>query len=357
MHERLMKKCIGKPVPEWDMAHRLAVDQPVSPNTQDAGTVFRINSIFMDVIEPSLLEKQWFITAAAGAFLFTGAGYYFYSFTHADPAPPFWMTISNIFSFGVILLFLGIAFKFGAGLFFGLRRRPIRFHRGERKLYAIRKRRFFAKPGEGDVVWEVPWSNDSIFCLHREMSTFRELFHIRHYTVDDHGKVTRVFSIGREWMPAAEVELALAQWNYWCKFMNDGPNGLPKPMLFHTENETPRESFLFSLYGVGMDAPAIWRIVMMPLILLFTLMRILANATSRNPVWPESIQRTSQIAADDPYAQPRAGTPVGWGETVLARRRGDYPINPKARVEDWKGEDDATRHAALWLDNPATPAA
>jgi len=149
------------------MAHRLAVDQPVSPNTQDAGTVFRINSTFMDIIEPSLLENQWFITATVGALLFTGAGYYFYSFTHADPAPPFWMAISNIFSFGVILLFLGIAFKFGAGLFFGLRHRPIRFHRGERKLYAIRKRRFFAKPGEGDVVWEVPWSNDSIFCLHR----------------------------------------------------------------------------------------------------------------------------------------------------------------------------------------------
>jgi hypothetical protein len=355
--ERLMKRCLGKPIPEWDLAHRLPTDRFVSSEVQDAGTIFCSNSTYMDVVEPSLFEKHWSITAAMFAFLCVGVGPYAYYVVHSGPAAPdFWMAIFNFMALAITAGCALGACMAGRGLLFAVSHRPIRFHRGERKLYAIRKRRFFAKPGEGDVVWEVPWSNDSIFCLHREMSTFGELFHIRHYTVDDHGKVTRVFSIGREWMPAAEVELALAQWNYWCKFMNDGPNGLPKPMLFHTENETPRESFLFSLYGVGMDAPAIWRIVMMPLILLFTLMRILANATSRNPVWPESIQRISQVAADDPYAQPRAGTPVGWGETVLARRRGDYPINPKARVEDWKGEDDATRHAALWLDNPATPA-
>jgi hypothetical protein len=277
---------------------------------------------------------------------------------HAGPSvPDFWMTIFNFMALVISIACAVGAWAAGRGLLFGLRYRPIRFHRGERKLYLVRKRRFFAKPGEGDVVWEVPWSSDSIFCLHREMSTFGELFHIRHYTVDDHGNVTRVFSIGRGWMPAAEVELALAQWNYWCKFMNDGPNGLPKPMLFHTENETPRESFLFSLYGIGMDAPAIFRVVMMPLILIFTVMRILANVTSRNPIWPKSIERISEIKPDDSYIQPRAGTPVGWSDTVMARRRGDYPINPKARIEDWTGDGDATRYAASWLDTPKINAA
>ncbi|WP_186222350.1 hypothetical protein [Burkholderia gladioli] len=61
MHELAMKKCIGKPIPEWDAAHRLEIDQSSGPNIQDFGTIFRINSIFMDVIEPSFLEKQWFI--------------------------------------------------------------------------------------------------------------------------------------------------------------------------------------------------------------------------------------------------------------------------------------------------------
>lgn len=113
----------------------------------------------------------------------------------------------------------------------------------------------------------------------------RPVFHIRHYTVDDHGNVTRVFSIGREWTGKRQVEMALAQWNCWCMYMNGGPNGLPKPMLFHTQRETPRESFLFSLYGFGMRAPVFVRLLMMPLTLVFTVMRIVANATCRDPVW------------------------------------------------------------------------
>jgi hypothetical protein len=349
--ERLMKKCIGSPVPEWDMAHRLSIEGSIGPDVQDFGTIFKINSIYMDVTEPSLLEKQWSAAALPIGIAGICIGPYMYWLTEVR-YPYAASMVGDFFALVISLIFAFIVWKFGRDLFFALRRRPIRFHRGERKLYAIRKRRFFAKSGQGDVVWEIPWSKDSIFSLHRERSTFGVLFHIRHYTVDDRGNVTRVFSIGREWMPEAEVELALAQWNYWCQYMNDGPNGLPKPMLFHTEDETPRESFLFSLYGVGMDAPAIWRIIMMPFILVFTVMRILVNVTCRDPVWPEAIHQVSAVAPGDPYAEPRAGTPVGWGETVLARRRGEYPINPKARVEGWTGEQDGERHAAVWLENP-----
>jgi hypothetical protein len=346
--ERLMKKCIGKPVPEWDMAHRLPIDRSVGPDVRETGTVFRTNSIFMDVTEPSFLEKQWFITASVLAFIFIGIGPYVYWLTEIR-YPRAGGLFGNVFELCVSFFFGFFAWKLGRGLFFGLRRRPIRFHRSERKLYALRSRRHFAKPGQGDVIWEAPWTKESIFCLHRENSTFGVLFHIRHYTVDERGIVTRVFSIGREWMPADEVELALAQWNYWCRYMNEGPNGLPKPMLFHTENETPRESFLFALYGVGLQAPVIWRIIMMPFILVFTVMRIVANATCRDPVWPEAIDLISRVAPDDLYAEPRTGTPVGWAETVLAKRRGTYPKDPKSKVESWQGEPDGEANARLWL--------
>jgi hypothetical protein len=351
MDERLMKNCIGKPVPEWDIAHRLPVDQAIGPDIQDASGIFKINSLYMDVIEPSLLERQWFATAIPIGLAGICVGPYIYWLTEIR-YPYSASTLGDIFALCISLSFAAIVWKFGRDLFFALRRRPVRFHRGERKLYAIRKRRFFARPGQGDVVWEAPWSRESIFCLHREVSTFGELFHIRHYTVDDHGNVTRVFSIGREWMPASEVELALAQWNYWCKYMNEGPADLPKPMLFHTEDETPRESFLFSLYGLGLRAPVIWRIVTMPIVLVFTVLRILANATCRDPVWPEAIQRNCTVSPDDPYAEPRPGTPVGWGDTVLAQQRGEYPNDPKARMKGWFGEQDGERHAATWLKEP-----
>ncbi len=352
MDERVIPKCIDKPVPEWDLAHRLPIGRPVAPSVQDFGSTFCINSTFMDVIEPSFLEKQWFITGTVVAILGIAIGPYVYFVTHADPAPAFWMFVFNCIALVPIALFGRIVWKLGRGLFFGLRHRPIRFHRGTRKLYAIRSRRFFAKSGEGDVVWEAPWTEDSIFCLHREDTSFGTIFHIRHYTVDDHGNVTRVFSIGREWTGKLQVEMALAQWNYWCAYMNDGPNGLPKPMLFHTQQETPRESFLFSMYSFGMRAPVVARLLMMPLILVFTVMRILANMTCRDPIWPEAIERISAVASDDPYAEPRPGTPVGWGDTVLAQQRGEYPNDPKARVESWSGEPDGRKYALAWLENP-----
>jgi hypothetical protein len=159
-----------------------------------------------------------------------------------------------------------------------------------------------------------------------------------------------VFSIGREWKGESEIRLALAQWNYWCKYMNDGPSDLPKPMLFHTQHETPRESFLFSLYSFGMSAPVFMRLLAMPAVLVFTLMRMLANATCRDPIWPEAIVNISSIQSHDPYAEPRAGTPVGWAQTILAQQRGEYPEDSNARVEGWTGEPDGRQHAAAWLE-------
>ncbi|NIF90638.1 DUF6708 domain-containing protein [Burkholderia sp. Cy-637] len=355
MDERAMKKCIGKPVPEWDLAHRLSIDRAVGPDVKDFGSTFSINSIFMDVIEPSFLEKQWFVSGVVFAFLCVGIGPYIYWLTHikySDAAD----SMGDVFSVCVSLGFLFLAWKFGRGLFFGLRYRPIRFHRAAHKIFSIRTRRFSLKPGDGDVVWEAPWTEDSIFCLHRENTSWGTIFHIRHYTIDEHGNVTRVFSIGREWTGRRQVEMALAQWNYWCMYMNAGPNGLPKPMLFHTRHETLRESFLFSLYSFGMRAPVVIRLLMMPLILVFTVMRVFANMTCRNPVWPGQIENISVVASDDPYAEPRAGTPVGWGDTVLAQQRGEYPNDPKTKADGWVGEPDGRANAASWLDNPSPKA-
>jgi len=103
--ERLMKKCIGKPVPEWDMAHQLPIDQPVGPEIQETGTVFRINSIYMDVTEPAFLEKQWFITASVLALAFIGVGPFIYAYTHADDAPDSWLLVADLFALFFVAFF------------------------------------------------------------------------------------------------------------------------------------------------------------------------------------------------------------------------------------------------------------
>ncbi|WP_186157574.1 hypothetical protein [Burkholderia gladioli] len=70
MDERVMKQYIGKPIPEWDAAHRLKIDQQLSSKIQDFGTIFRINSTYMDITEPSFMEKQWFITGVTCPVIF-----------------------------------------------------------------------------------------------------------------------------------------------------------------------------------------------------------------------------------------------------------------------------------------------
>jgi hypothetical protein len=136
----------------------------------------------------------------------------------------------GLFSLYSIVLsgFIGFAFiavRTGRDEFFALKRRPIRFNRKEQKIYAIRRRCFFAKPGEGDVTWEVPWNADSIFCIHKSDKASDDAYHIRHYEVDAQGNVVRAFAIGRQWEGPEEVEGLLSQWNYWCEYMNYGPAG------------------------------------------------------------------------------------------------------------------------------------
>ncbi len=62
------------------------------------------------------------------------------------------------------------------------------------------------------------------------------------------------------------------------------------------------------------------------------------------------------IAPDDAYERPRGDTPVGWGETALARNRYDYLFDLKRATPHWRGEPDAAYNASLWAqDTPPQP--
>jgi len=350
MDERVFQFKEGKPIPNWDLQHRLPISEPVGPECQDASTVFRINSLFMDVTDQPYRERQWqsggVLIACFGAI---GGmwGIYLtrFVFPSAGAIP------SDLFLLSVISAFAYLAFKFGRDEFFSLRRRPIRFNRRERKIHAIRRRRFFASPSQGDVTWEVPWDENAIFCIHRGSANHLHTYHIRYYEVDECGNVTRAFAIGRKWEGQECLESLLSQWNYWCWYMNHGPADLPKPLLFFKEKEDTLESFLFCMYDFGMRASAAYRIVIMPLILMMTTLRLLALWTCRDPVWPEAVVKASVIDPDDPFDEPRGNTPVGWAETAHALDRHEYPDGAKCAMKDWRGEKDPTMNALLWAED------
>jgi hypothetical protein len=58
MDERVFRYKPGRPIPAWDLRHRLPVDRYVGPECQDSGTIFRINSSFMDVTDQPFAKRQ-----------------------------------------------------------------------------------------------------------------------------------------------------------------------------------------------------------------------------------------------------------------------------------------------------------
>jgi len=350
MDERVFPYRAGQPIPEWDLRHRLPINRPVSSECKDTGTIFRINSTYMDVTDQPFRERQWLAGGVLVSCLGMAVGVWVYYVTRVL-YPNAGGVLGDLLCLSITYALGYSAFRFGRDEFISLRRRPIRFNRKERRLYAIRRRRFCAKPGQGDITWEVPWDEDAIFCIHRGYIHHRPVYHIRHYQVDEDGNVVRAFSIGRKWEEKENLQGLLSQWNYWCWYMNNGPAELPKPPLFFSENESTLESFLFCLYDFGTRASAAYRISMMPLILLMTSHRLMALWSCRNPVWPDLIARVSVVPAGDPYDEPGPGTPVGWAETVHALDRSEYPDDPKCEMAKWRGEKDPAVNALLWAED------
>ncbi|WP_343724712.1 DUF6708 domain-containing protein [Herbaspirillum huttiense] len=353
MDERVFQFKVGQPIPDWDLQHRLSISNPVGPECKDTGTIFRINSTYMDVTDQPYMDRQWqaggVLIACIGiaAFLSFSISAIRHSLNTLQSIPM--LTISIVMFALTTLLF--IAFKYGRDEFFALKRRPIRFNRKEKKIYAIRRRRFFSKSGQGDVTWEIPWSEHSIFCIHRGTSNHKNTYHIRHYELDEDGKVVRAFALGRKWESKENLQGLLSQWNYWCWYMNQGPAELPKPPLFFSEREDMQESFLFCLYDFGLQASAAYRIAMMPFILVMTSHRLMAMWTCRDPIWPRSVEDVSVLEPDDPYDQPNGNTPIGWAATVLAKQREQYPHDPKREMDTWRGEQDPALNALLWAED------
>ncbi|MGH8778814.1 DUF6708 domain-containing protein [Paraburkholderia sp.] len=348
MDESTIPLQVGKPVPDWDLKHRLPIDTPVGPDLWDGGTIFRINSTYMDVTEQPFMERQWAALGAFFALCGVAAGFWLYYLTHVR-YPDMAGVIFDLMALITLAIFGWLAVKAGRTVFWGLKNRPIRFNRLEKKLFAIRRRRYFRKPGQGDVTAEAAWSKDACFCIHRETTNFGRIYHIRHYQLDSQGNVIDAFSIGREWVGDRNVRTLLAQWNYWCRYMNEGPATLPKPMLFPATHETITESFFYAMYTFGLTASGAWRVTTMPFTILFTLLRALSLATCRDPVWPTVIDEVSRVAPNDVYMAPSESTPVGWAQTIRAQQRREYPDAPKGDVQNWSGEANGVENAKLWV--------
>jgi hypothetical protein len=350
MDERIRSAKPGTLVPNWDRLHRLPTNVCIAPNCADSATIFRISDSYMDVSDQSYHSRQVLAFGTLLCFLCLCLGPFCIKMSVPHASNSIDSIDPSIFSIGItiILIFGYMCFWFGRDEFFSLSRRLIRFDRKRKMIYAVRRRRFFSKNEAGDVVWEVPWSEETVFCIHMGKDNDGSHYHIRCYELDEHQKVVRSFAIGREW-PIDSMESLLAQWNYWCRYMNLGPAGVPPPAVYLAEKESFAESFFFCMYEFGFSASAGTRLLFMPFILLETCARRLALMTCREVRWPAHLM-AQWDGLEGQHNEPSNDTPVGWGATIRARLSGEYPTDPSLKIGGWNGLD-AKANAALWAGN------
>jgi hypothetical protein len=333
--ERLRYARVGKKVPEWDSNHRLPISSYVSDLCMDSFVTFKITESYMDVTEqPYLLRHKIALCILPMIYVVIyGIKFFMLTFDPAvtDTTASAWLTA--VFGLGVTSIFSFAIFWVGRDEFFSLTRRTIRFCKKHQKIYAVRRRRFFSK-GDGDVIWEVPWSEESVFCLHRGKDNIGIYYHIRCYILDRTGLVEQSFAIGREWLEE-DLDAALAQWNYWCMYMNNGPTAIPHPRVYLDEKEALLDSYFFCKGEFGFSGNAYLNTVAVALAIIYTLARRLSLITCREPIWPKSITEDLACGVND-FCEPSADTPVGWRSTLRAQMNGDYPINPVVPVKEWK---------------------
>ncbi|GGY29143.1 DUF6708 domain-containing protein [Pseudoduganella albidiflava] len=354
MDDRIFSAKLGKPIPEWDNAHRLPISGWVGPDCKDSATIFQINSTFMEVTEQSHMIRQWFAGGIVVAVLMTTGMAMLMVGALRIVSEKGW-PIGGLFSLMIpILGFLGfgaIACHFGCKEFFARKIYPLRFNRRTKKVYAlVRALSDNASNNESNFMEEIEWSDQSVFCIHRADQDGVHYW-IRYYKVDASGLVQKVVAIGRDWEGDDGIEELIAQWNYWCWYMSRGPADLPKPCLYLAKDEKLRESFLYCLYEMGFQESVTFRVAAMPVVLMLTFFRAFAIFTCVLPKWPAYVEENCRVDPDDPFDEPRAGTPVGWYATNLAIFAGAYPAGDQKKIDDWIGETDGKRNAQQWAED------
>ena len=308
----------GKPLGEWEMQNRLYIDQPVLERAEELGNVYRIDSTYLEVIDDAQDQIQiiglggiFFLAFTALALAWSGM-WISGPFTQsaevvAQSGYWFWTILGAITGLAVAVVFGTFDYQVMRRNLFTLKRRPIRLNRKTRRIYAIRTK-------DPSGIWEVPWSNDEFFCIgKRRVGGFKrsyDMYDVRHYTLDAHGNVVRAFVLGQM---VFTVEQAQLQWEYFRRYMQDGPANLPEPYRFWAPRESFAESFrICQLRKSSNPLVSLFDLIFLPFALLDTACRWLTLVTCSDPVWPDEIEAACKPEPNDPYARPYADDFVGF---------------------------------------------
>lgn len=336
----------GNPPTSWEMEHRLRLEESLGEDARDIGNVYRIDSTCLEITDDSQATLQqigvsWHFCLAATIFLLH---FGFLMVSAPWTVPPEVMAKKGNWIGCILGAIVGFA---GGGFFallvyatfrryaFTLTHRPIRLNRKTRRIYAMRTK-------DVDGIWEIPWDNSEFFCIGKRrvggLSRSYPMYDIRHYQLDADGNIVRGFVLGQLML---SLELAQQQWEYYRRYMEHGPAGLPDPHRFWAPRESFWEGFRISRGDICPGVLSFSNVVFFPFQLIDAICRWLMLATCSDPVWPEPIDAACKPEPNDPYARPYADDFVGFAS-------GPYGQPSRDDLERmWKQQDKRRFEGAL----------
>lgn len=282
--------------------------KPCAETAKSSGTVFKATDSYLEVCDGLYREKGRgvlaFFTAGIGALCLT--------------AMLSWMAV-NVFpaiqqkgdanaahwGFGFLALAAFGVFTLSVrsllGDCFNYTRRPIRFNRSDRTIYAFRHN------GPGGVV-SVPW-DDAFLYVERQpkaglTSTAPRV--VRCLVLDEQGRVADSVPIGKRVVLASseqgefgrQVMAALYEdFEYYRRFMEDGPASLPPVAEFLSTKVSFRNSLKLQFEGLwDMLSSRNGFLTLLGIVaaiptFILALAYHLAQLTCREPVWPDDVER------------------------------------------------------------------
>ena len=297
-----------------EVSARLRQKEPCAESARSTGTVFKATDTYLEVCDGLYREKGWGVLAfsTAGTAALCLMAMTAWMVTHVPAA------IQQKGQASLAHWVLGVFLLVEAGVFilplrsllkdcFNYTRKPIRFNRVDRKIYAFRRN------GPGGVI-SVPW-DDAFLYVERQpkaglTSTAPRM--VRCLVLDEQGQVSDSFRIGKRVVLASSEEGEVGKrvmaelyedFEYYRRFMEDGPDSLPPVVEFLSTEISFRNSLKLQFEGMS----AMFRsgnlflqfmgfVGAIPTFLLAVAYH-LAQLTCREPVWPDEVGSACSPAA------------------------------------------------------------
>lgn len=299
---------LNRSVTKRETSSRIDVSKPLTEKPKSSGTVFRASDSFLEVCDGLHREKGWgvlsFITGGTLAlclfvvclWLLTdmpsairekGQAWVIYWWV-----TPLAVVVLCLFALTVRLLFVDC---------FNYTRKPIRFNRADRMIYAFRHN------GAGGVL-AVPWDSAFLYVERKPKAGLAGTAprFIRCLVLNEKGLVVDTFSIGKRVVLAFDENSAAGQqamaelyqdFEYYRRFMEEGPSSVPPVAELLSTEVSFRNSLRMQFEDVpdilNSRHPLLWLLLAITVVpsLIQATVHYLAQLTCREPVWPEEVER------------------------------------------------------------------